>query len=157
MSGIPIGSSTLEVDESALQGSPISESDSLKIIGHGLEIVETTYIKELVEQLGESFERRYFTVSECNAYESGDKRIQYLAGRFAAKKAILNTLGKEGGKDTSFLDIEVKRLPTGQPSVLLHGQCLEIATKFGITKWLLSISHTFSYAAASVFALGSKG
>ena len=154
MSGVKSGD--LEVDEKTPQGLPISESDSLKIIAHGIEIVETTCIKELIEQSGECFEMGCFTVGERNTYESGTKRIEYFAGRFAAKEAVLKALGKKRSEDTSWLDIEVKRLPTGKPSIVLHGQCREMAAKLGITKWLLSISHTASYAAASVLALGSK-
>lgn len=58
----------------------------MQIIGYGIEIVETSCIKEHVEQSGEHFERQHFTALERNVFESGVRRIHYLAGRFAVKK-----------------------------------------------------------------------
>ncbi|MBE8987828.1 holo-ACP synthase [Nostoc sp. LEGE 12450] len=122
------------------------------IIGYGIEIVATVDIATLIEQAGEDFGLQYFTASEWSM-ANGMRRIQYLAGRFCAKKAILKALGMELNQKTFWLDIEVQRLPTGQPSVVLHGQCHEFADRLGIGKWLLSISHVSDYAAASAIAV----
>jgi len=133
-----------------------SVPDSLNIIGQGTDIIATHDIEALVEQAGKHFEMQYFTASERSAAESGWHRIQYLAGRLCAKKAILKALGMESNQDTFWLDIEVHRLSTGEPSVVLHGKCQEIATKLGLVKLLLSISHVSSCAAASVICLGVR-
>lgn len=144
----------LDVNDNLSQDLPSSKPDYLKIITHGINLVETTSIKELIELSGECLEMDYLTANERSAYESGAKRIEYLAGRLAAKEVILNALGKEIGEDTSWLDIEVKRSPTGEPSVVLHSKYQQIAAGLGIKKWLVSISHTSSYAVASAIALG---
>jgi holo-[acyl-carrier protein] synthase len=128
----------------------------MNIIGHGIDIVEISHIKKIIERSGERFEMRCFTATERNITESDANRIQYLAGRFAAKEAVLKALGTGWSQGTSFLDIEVQRLPTGQPSVVLHAKCKEIAAELGITRWFLSISHTSSYATASAIAVGSS-
>ncbi len=130
----------------------MSEPTDAKLIGHGIDIVETTRIQELIERSGESFEMECFTATERSTAALGAKRIEYLAGRFAAKEAVLKALGADSNQGISRLDIEVQRLPTGEPSVVLYGKCKEIAEKLSITKWLLSISHTSSYAAASAIA-----
>ncbi|HEY9649175.1 MAG TPA: holo-ACP synthase [Coleofasciculaceae cyanobacterium] len=124
-----------------------------KQVSHGIEIVETTQIQALIEQSGKQFEMECFTATERNTPPLGAKRIEYLAGRFAAKKAILKALGIKNNPNISQLDIEIQRLPSGEPSVILHGKCQDIATKLGIQQWLLTISHTSSYAAASAIAL----
>lgn len=124
-----------------------------KPVSHGIEIVETTRIQELIEQSGKQFEMECFTVIERNTPSLGSKRIEYLAGRFAAKEAVLKALGIENNPNISKLNIEIQRLKSGAPSVVLHGKCQEIAAKLGMTQWLLSISHTSSYAAASAVAL----
>ena len=129
------------------------ESDSPNIIGHSINIVATARIKELIERGGKCFEMQCFTARERHASGSGTNRIQYLAGRFAAKEAVLTALGRRGNLGISWLDIEVQRLPTGEPSIVLRAKCKEIAAQLGITKWLLSISHTSSYATASAIAL----
>lgn len=124
-----------------------------KIVSHGIEILETTRIQEFIEQSGEHFEMECFTATERNTPPLGAKRIEYLAGRFAAKKALLKALGLGNNPNISKLDIEIQRLPSGAPSVILYGKCQKIAAKLGITQWFLSISHTPSYAAASAIAL----
>jgi holo-[acyl-carrier protein] synthase len=133
----------------------VNNQIEMNIISHSIKIVEIAPIKELVEQVGECFERQYLTVSERNTYGFRTNRIQYLASRLAAKEAVLKALVGDCKHPTSWLEIEIQRLPTGEPSVVLSAKCQEIAAKFGITKWLLSISHTPSYAAASAIALCS--
>ena len=137
-----------------IQQRPISSPGHLEVIAHGISMVETTSIRELVELSRECLEMEYLTAKERSTYESGAKRIEYLAGRLAAKEAILKALGKKMSEDISWLDIEIERLPTGEPSVVLHSKCQQIAAGLGIEKWLLSISHESSYAAASAIAMG---
>ncbi len=103
--------------------------------------------------MGECFEGQCLTAAELNAPGFRTNRLQYFASRLAAKKAVLKALGGDGKQPTSWHDIEIQRLPTGEPAVVLYANCQETAAKLGITKWLLSISHTPSYAAASAIAL----
>lgn len=124
-----------------------------KPVSHGIDIVETRRIQELIEQSEKQFEMECFTATERNTPPLGAKRIEYLAGRFAAKKAVLKALAIGNNPNISKLDIEIQRLPSGAPSVILYGKCQKIAAKLGITQWFLSISHTPSYAAASAIAL----
>jgi holo-[acyl-carrier protein] synthase len=124
--------------------------DTSNIIGYGMEIVATVDIASLIEQTQGNFTMQYFTVSERSITKS---EVQHLAGRLCAKKAILQALGMELNQQICWLDIEVQRLPTGKPSVVLHGQYQHFANRLGITKWLLSITHVFDYAAASAIAL----
>ncbi len=129
-----------------------SAPDFLNIIGHDTHIIATHDIEVILEQAKEHFEMQYFTLSERSVADAIN-RIHYFAGRFCAKKAVLKALKMETNQDI-WLDIEVQRLPTGEPSVVLHGKCREIASEIGLIKLLLSISHVSSYAAASVIALG---
>ncbi len=126
----------------------------MKIIGHGIDLVEINHIRKIIERSGENFEKRCFTAMELDAHKSKTNYVQYLAGRFVAKEAVLKALGSGWSENVSFLDVEIQRLTTGQPSVLLHARCKEIAIKLGITSWLLSISHTSNHAIASAIAVG---
>jgi len=136
----------------------MSKSVDAKVVSHGMEILETIRIQELVEQSGEHFEMECFTATERSTPPLGAKRIEYLAGRFAAKEAVIKALGIGNNPNISKLDIEIQRLKSGEPSVILHGKCQEIAAKLGITQWFLSISHTPSYAAASAISFaGARG
>lgn len=126
--------------------------DTPNIIGYGIEIVATADLTTLIEQAQGNFERQYFTASERSITRPC---IQHLAGRLCAKKAILKALRMELNHKIFWLDIEVQRLATGEPSVVLHGKYQELANRLGIAKWLLSITHVSSYAAASAIALNT--
>lgn len=126
----------------------------MQSIAHGIQVIKIERVQTYLEQSGESFERRYFTASERNVSDSGIRRLHYLAGRFAAKQAILNILDTKWNQNISWLDIEIRRLPTGEPSVVIDAQCREIKSKRDIRTWMLSISHTSFYAAANVVAFG---
>ncbi len=117
---------------------------------HSLQVLEIQPFKDLLEQEGENFIQQHYTNIERSVSDTGKRRIQYLAGRWAAKKAIVNILGQDNRRSGFWLDIEILRLPTGQPSVRLLGQYQQEAIRLGIKQWLLSISHTSTYAAASV-------
>jgi len=126
----------------------------MNFIGHGIDIVEIERIKNLLGKLGSSYEIRCFTEIERITAKSNANRIQFLAGRFAAKEAITKALGTGWSQEISLTDIEIQRLSTGQPTVILYGKCQEIASELGILKWVLSISHTDLIAVASAIALG---
>lgn len=128
----------------------------MNIIGHGIDILETKRIKKIIERFGNRFEARCFTEKECFAAEFSVNRVQYFTGRFAAKEAVLKALGTGWTQGISWTDIEIERLPTGKPLVVLYGRCQEIAADLGVAKWFLSISHTDSYAVASTIALGPR-
>jgi len=127
----------------------------MQIIGHGIDIVEKERVQRLLDAHGERFIARVFTAAERAYAEAGGKRrMEHLAGRFAAKEAILKVLGTGWSGGIAWTDAEVVRLPTGKPTVALHGRCLEVADGLGIAQWELSISHTKVHAVASAIGLG---
>ncbi|PYZ95479.1 holo-ACP synthase [Alteribacter lacisalsi] len=116
------------------------------IRGIGLDIVETARIRKLYERKP-AFARRILTSSELDRFETltSARRIEYLAGRFAAKEALAKALGCGIGKDLSFQDAEILSDERGKPSVYLtrHGMKTE-----GMLH--VSITHTGTAAAAQV-------
>ena len=124
------------------------------VVGYGIHILEINRFQILTEKLGKSFEQYCFTLSERSNLFIGCRRIQFLAGRFAAKEAVIKALGREQVPENSWLNIEIEKLSSGQPSVFLQNRCQEIATEQGVEKWLLSISHTSSLVMTSAIALG---
>lgn len=132
-------------------GSLTKSDEDFKTLTHSLQVLEIYRFKHLVEREGEKFIQQHYTSTECSVTDTGERRIQYLAGRLAAKKAI--AIINKNDHCLNWLDIEILRLPTGQPAVVLYGRCQEIAAKLGIKQWLLSISHTATYAVASAIAV----
>lgn len=126
------------------------ETQDFPLLSHSLQILEIQSFQQLVEQSREQFIQQHYTDIELSVRDTGKRRIQYLAGRWAAKKAIASILELDNMRSNSWFNIEILRLPTGQPSVRLLGQYEQAAIKLGIKQWFLSISHTSTYAVASV-------
>ena len=128
----------------------------MPILGHGIDIVETDRIRRLVEQHGDHFLKRVFTTGEQEYCSRSPKRYyEHLAGRFAAKEAVLKVLGTGWRGGIQWTDIEVLRDPSGQPRIKLIGECERIARELGIVSWHVSISHIETHATAS--AIGLRG
>jgi holo-[acyl-carrier protein] synthase len=129
----------------------------MPILGHGIDIVETARIKRLVDEHGAHFLDRVFTPAEQQYCARNPKRyFEHLAGRFAAKEAVLKVLGTGWRGGIAWTDIEVVKEVSGQPRIMLTGECLRIATALGIGLWHLSISHIETHATASAIGLRAE-
>jgi holo-[acyl-carrier protein] synthase len=126
----------------------------MPILGHGIDIVEIARIKNLVEEHGQRFLDRCFTPAEQAYCAKSDKRyFEHLAGRFAAKEAVLKVLGTGWRGGIAWTDIEVLKEPSGQPKIALTGECAKIAKELGIARWHISISHIETHATASAIGM----
>jgi holo-[acyl-carrier protein] synthase len=128
----------------------------MPVLGHGIDIVETSRIKRLVDQHGQHFLDRCFTPGEQAYCATNPKRYyEHLAGRFAAKEAVLKVIGTGWRGGIAWTDIEILREPSGQPKITLTGETQRIAKDLGISRWHVSISHIETHATAS--AIGLRG
>ena len=125
----------------------------MKLIAHGIDLVDFKRIESMIERHGKRFLDRIFTEREQSDAESTRNRIERLAGRFAAKEAVLKMIGTGWRGKIAWTDIEVTNNPMGQPSVELSGEVKRIADEAGIEQITLSITHTSNFAIASVVAL----
>ena len=119
------------------------------ILGHGIDIASIPRIAQSFEKFGDRFLERCYTAKEREYAESHKDVVTRLAGRFAAKEAVFKALGTGWKTGISWTDIEILPLPTGEPKLTLHGSAAQIAADRGITRWMISISHTAEYAVAS--------
>ncbi len=110
----------------------------------GIDIIKVERIRSALERFGDRFPRRILTDEE-NSYVRG--RPENLAGRWAAKEAISKVLGL-GVRGVGWREIEIVRLPTGQPSVRLHDRARLRAEQLGMARIAVSISHEHDYAIA---------
>lgn len=126
------------------------------LVGHGIYLVEVSRFYELRNQLGESLEHHCFTHRErCNAL-SGERRLYFLVGCLAVKNAVVKALGRDNVPENSWRNIDVQKLFSSQPLVVLDGEVQNVAHQLGINAWMLSVSRTSSYVMASAIALGSN-
>jgi holo-[acyl-carrier protein] synthase len=125
----------------------------MQYIGHGTDLVEVERIREILRRHGHRFLQRLYTPGE--RVMAGDTpSVRFLAGRFAAKEAILKALGTGWIQGLSWTDIDVGRLPSGKPMVVLSGGCRQVAHELGIVRLEVSITHTSEHAAATAIAIG---
>ena len=119
----------------------------------GIDIIKVERIRDTIERFGARFARRVLTDAESR-YVRG--RPETFAGRWAAKEAVSKVLGL-GVRGVGWRDIEIVRLPTGQPSVRLSGRALARAEQLGMGRVAVSISHERDYAVAVAFGIRSEG
>lgn len=126
---------------------------NLQPVAHGIDLVEISRFARALASHPERFAERVFTAAE-RAYADANpkRRLEHLAVRFAAKEAVLKALGTGWSQGIAWTDVETLREPDGPPTVRLENKAAAVAEVRGITRWLLSLSHTESYAMASVIA-----
>jgi len=110
----------------------------------GVDIVEIKRIESAVDRGRERFLRRVYTETELKTCRD---RLSSLALRFAAKEAVMKVLGT-GGTGIAWRDIEILTGDDGRPSVRLHGQALNKATRLDLKEVSVSLSDSKEYAIA---------
>jgi len=102
-----------------------------------------------------NFVSRNFTDAEiayCNAQPSPPSSF---AARWVGKEAVFKSLGvKSRGAAAPMKDIEILNDKDGVPTVALHGEAKAKASEKGVSKILISLSHSENVAIA--FAQASK-
>jgi phosphopantetheine--protein transferase-like protein len=143
-----------------MRSEPVSGSGAVALGGVpagttelGIDIIKVERIRASLTRFGERFSKRVLTLNE-QRYVRG--RPETFAGRWAAKEAVSKVLGL-GVRGIGWRDIEVERLPTGQPSVRLHGRAAARAEQLGMERIALSITHESDYAVAIAFGVRTAG
>ncbi|GIN22167.1 MAG TPA: holo-ACP synthase [Bacillus bacterium] len=113
------------------------------ILGIGLDLVEIERIEKVIGRHAR-FCERVLSGKELHHYETlpEKRKVEFLAGRFAAKEAYAKALGTGIGRQLSFQDIEISPDESGKPHIIRpvdQGKRIH-----------LSITHTKAYAAAQV-------
>lgn len=124
------------------------------IVGTGIDIVEVRRMAAALDRFGERFVRRIFTAAEIDYCDSKANRAERYAARFAAKEAGLKAIGTGWRHGVAWQEIEVRREPTGQPTVAFTGRAGEFAATLGVKRTFLSLSHTAEHAIAQVILEG---
>jgi holo-[acyl-carrier protein] synthase len=118
----------------------------------GIDVQPIDEVQDSIEEFGFRYVERLFTAQEVESCggRSGIAAAS-LAGRFAAKEAVLKIL--DGGDAVpSWREIEVRRSTQGRPEIVLHGVAAEIAQRQGVEHLSVSLSHGGGIATAAVVA-----
>jgi holo-[acyl-carrier protein] synthase len=121
------------------------------VIGIGLDAVEIERFRRALARTPGLRERLFSTDERAYAELRADPTERY-AVRFAAKEAVMKALGCGLG-EVAMADIEVVRAESGEPRIVLHGRAAATAKAKGVTRWLLTLTHTEHTAQAIAVAL----
>ena|SRR5579863_1236368 len=124
------------------------------ILGTGVDLAEVGRIRDAIARHGDRFTGRIYTTAEIAYVESKANRFERYAGRFAAKEAGMKAIGTGWKRGVRWQDFEVANLPSGRPTLRLHGVAAKIAEAMGVKTISLSITHTSELGMAHVILEG---
>jgi holo-[acyl-carrier protein] synthase len=122
------------------------------IVGIGVDVVDLARFERALERTP-ALRSRLFADAEL---VSGDRvlALRSLAGRFAAKEALIKALGESAG--IRWHHMQVISDDHGNPSFRLTDAAAEVAASKGATRLHLSMSHDAGVAVAYVIAEGAE-
>jgi holo-[acyl-carrier protein] synthase len=124
------------------------------ILGTGVDLAEVARIRASIERYGRRFIERVYTPGEVAYVERKANRYERYAGRFAAKEAGMKAIGTGWRRGVRWHDFEVTNLPSGRPTLRLHGRAAKFAEEMGVKSVQLSITHTAELGMAQVILEG---
>ncbi len=122
------------------------------MIGIGTDLVDLDRFRDALVRTPGLVPRLFCADERAYAERRQDPTERYAA-RFAAKEAVMKALGVGLGA-CEFTDIEVVRdEESGAPDLALHGRAAALADEAGVSRWLLTLTHSHHAAHAIAVAL----
>lgn len=125
----------------------------MDIVGLGTEIVECLRIRRMIEDHGELFLMRVFTEEEVRFCQSRRLSTEHFASRWAAKEAVLKSLGTTGNRGSAWTDVLTEITELGALKAIVRGGLREVMEQRGVTDVLLTTSFCRAYATATAIAV----
>ena len=120
------------------------------ILGTGFDLVDIPRFAQFVARRGDRGLQRLFTPSELHYCLAHVDATPFLAARFAAKEAFFKATGTGMGPAGGWKDVEVVRLSSGKPLLMLHGKAAALVHELQVRTIHLSLSHSGASAGAFV-------
>jgi holo-[acyl-carrier protein] synthase len=124
------------------------------ILGTGFDLVAVSRFARFLARRGERGLARLFTAAELRYCLGHVDPTPFLAARFAAKEAFYKAIGTGMGPAGGWRDVEVVRLASGKPLLMLHGRAATLVHEMEVRTIHLSLSHTAETAGAFVIVEG---
>lgn len=122
------------------------------IKGIGTDIVSIQRVQRVLDRFQDRFVDRMLHEDEKQLFRRRNCATRFLAGRFAAKEAIVKAIGS-GLRGFAWSDINIKAGPDGEPQVVIENSCKKICRQRAIADIKVSISHEKQWATAVAIAL----
>jgi len=124
----------------------------MTLLRTGIDLIEISRLDKLNPAIRARFLQRVYTDEEL---EDCRGQTSSLAGRFAAKEAVVKALGCGIGQ-VAWKEVVIRRGDRGEPVLELLGNARRIADEMGLNRWSLSISHSKEYAVALAVAMNDS-
>jgi holo-[acyl-carrier protein] synthase len=118
------------------------------ILGTGIDIIEVERVEAAYQRHGDRFVRRILRPDELAYCLSHKAPGPFIAARFAGKEAISKAFGTGIGAELGWQDMEIRKMKSGQPFVVLHGKGKALLAARAGREVHLSLSHTEKHATA---------
>jgi holo-[acyl-carrier protein] synthase len=118
------------------------------IIGIGLDLVKIDRVRAVADRWKARFLDRLYTPAERRYCMARPSPYASLAGRFAAKEAVLKALGTGWTDGIRWRDIQVLNDRSGRPRATVSGRVKTLMKRAGVTDIHVSLSHDTDYAIA---------
>ena len=125
------------------------------IIGVGVDVVDVERFRGVLERTP-SMRQRVFTAAELAYVERRIDPVPSLAARFAAREAVMKSLGLGLGA-FGFHEVSVRVGDAGAPSLIVTGRAAELAAERRAAAFHLSLTHDGPVAVALVVAETGDG
>lgn len=117
----------------------------------GIDLIDCERIEKAVDRYGNKFVRKILGDEELEMYNNRVNKLLFLSGRFAAKEAVIKTLGAFFERRIHFRDIQILNDLYGKPYVHLEDSIRERILEKEVK---VSITHERKMAAAVAIITG---
>ncbi|MBC6403575.1 MAG: holo-ACP synthase [Hyphomonadaceae bacterium] len=118
------------------------------ITGIGTDFCDIRRIEKNIENFGDRFLDKVFTLPEREYCDGKTGRASCYAKRFAAKEAVAKALARPGTGGLGWHEVEVLNDPSGRPRVILSGKARDRLPDHKDFKVHLSLTDDYPYAQA---------
>ena len=146
----PVSDRADQSEGKLLEKRALPVTSTAMITGIGVDVVQNERIRESIQKFGDRFLNRIYTEREKEYCENSANPAIHFAARWAAKEAAFKALGTGWALGVKWKDVEVERLSSGKPELILHGQALNLAKTAGANHYFVSLTHDHMISCAVV-------
>ncbi len=125
----------------------------MEIVGIGTQIVDCMKVRKLIDLHGEVFLMQVYTEREIRFCNSRTHVTEHFTSLWAAKEAVLRSLGTKWKRGMDWKEIEVVRQRSHNQTAKITGMMEELMIARGALKCIVSMAHCRTFATATSIAV----
>ena len=125
----------------------------MDVVGIGTQVMECARVRRLIETHGDVFLRQVYTDRETRLCNTKKHSTEHFTAIWAAKEAVLRSLGMSWKRGVNLTEIEVVCENGGAPQVVVTGATQELMSARGVGGILVTMAHCRTFATATSLAV----